>query len=152
MKTFKRILIPIDFSTHSEEALDVAFQLAGTDPDMEIFVCHAVEEINYHAMMGFGVPPRPVSEADRTQVANQVMDTIVKLKTTRDLTKNYLVRPGAASDVILDAAKEKEIDLIVMGTHGRSGLTRLLMGSIAEKIVRDAPCAVLTVKAEEEAT
>ena len=62
-----------------------------------------------------------------------------------------MVRTGDARDVINQTAKELGIDLIVMGTHGRRGLTRALLGSVAETVVRSAPCAVLTVRLSDDA-
>ena len=64
----------------------------------------------------------------------------------RGLTARSLIKTGVATEGIVDAAAESHADLIVIGTHGRTGLTRLVVGSVAERVVRLAPCAVLTIK------
>lgn len=103
------------------------------------------------------VAPRPLSSLGGTQAVPPMPDEI-NLKDARDqlaritapagVTMETRLEMGEAGAIILSVARDTHCQMIVMGTHGRSGLGRLLMGSVAEEVVRKAPCPVLTLKAE----
>jgi nucleotide-binding universal stress UspA family protein len=134
------ILHATDFSPQSEAAFKVACALA-RDYRARVIVMH----VHQTATMAFGefgaLPPAPDETEDglRARLANiRPADSTVPID-------RYLTE-GEPAEEILRMAKDRGADLIVVGTHGRTGLGRLLMGSVAEKVMRRAPCLVLTVK------
>jgi len=138
MKTL-RILVPIDFSTGSDAALEMATSLA-RDSGGSLILVHA-EIIPLSASGGeylYAVSEPPTEELLAKLNAIVLPDSHVPVE------RRLLA--GDPADVIIRLAKSEDVDMIVMGTHGRRGLTRLLMGSVAEAVVRAAPCPVLTVK------
>jgi universal stress protein A len=134
-----RILVPTDFSPNSEIALGLATSLA-RDSGGEIVLAH-VETIPLTAAGGeyfYAIPEPPTEELmEKLQHVNPP-DSRVPVE------RRLLA--GDTADAIVRIAESEHIDLIVMGTHGRKGLSRFLMGSVAEAVVREAPCPVLTVK------
>jgi len=144
----KRILVPIDFSRPSLEALDYAIELNRL-LKADLILVHALEPIYYPipadisglAAYDMGPMLRELERAGREQLAKLT----AKLRQRR-IDARVLQRAGTASAVIEDSAKKLKADLIVMSTHGRTGLSHVLMGSVAEKVVRHAPCPVLTVR------
>ena len=140
----RRILVPIDFSDASERALQHAYELAMTY-GAEILVVHAIEEVILP--MAYGIEPKQVdADAVRPDVEQALADLLSKHVGIEHAQAQ--VRVGYPPEELLDTVKEEDIDLVVMGTHGRQGLNRLLMGSVAERIVRHAPCPVLTLQHE----
>jgi nucleotide-binding universal stress UspA family protein len=138
----KNILVPTDLSEGAEQALDYACELART-------LGAQIHLLNVIGIPALGVPELGValtaSMIDDLVVGNQ--DALDRLASTRATQMGQvMVRTGDARDVINQTAKELGVDLIVMGTHGRRGISRALLGSVAENVVRTAPCAVLTVR------
>jgi nucleotide-binding universal stress UspA family protein len=138
------ILVPTDFSETAEHALDYAIALA------------AKLGARIHVLSVIGIPTLGIPEFGLAWTAS-TMETIVvdrqaaleQLVAKKQGTATFgevLIRTGDARDTILDVAKEVKADLIIMGTHGRRGLSRALLGSVAESIVRTAPCPTLTVR------
>ncbi len=133
----ERILCPIDFSAGSEAALAYASTLA-KESGAELHLVYVYEEtIAYTEGLGSYVPPADL-EPDKERLKNT--------RPTTDVPCRHEFIIGHPADALVDYATNNHIDLIVMGTHGRTGLSRLLMGSVAEAIVRRAPCPVLTMK------
>lgn len=146
MISIKRILAPIDFSDCSNKALAYAAELA-EKLQADLMCVYVVPDLSTaapDAMMPVPVATPDIDEilqSARDSVARTIADEkMVKLKARGD------VRLGPAAEEIGEAAKEWNADLIVIGTHGRGGLAHLLLGSVAEKVVRTAPCPVLTVR------
>ncbi len=142
----KNILVPTDLSEGAGQALEYACELAR-------LMGARVHLVNVIGIPSFGVPELGMALTatviDRLVVDNQTaIDELARTKCTAELGE-VLVRSGDARDVINQTAEELSIDLIVMGTHGRRGLSRALLGSVAETVVRSAPCAVLTVRLRE---
>jgi nucleotide-binding universal stress UspA family protein len=142
----KRILVPTDLSEGAAQALDYACELART-LDAEVHLLNVV------GIPSLGVPELGVALTatmiDRIVVDNQTaLDELVRTRCTGK-TGPALVRSGDPREVINRTAQEIGADLIVMGTHGRRGISRALLGSVAETVVRSAPCAVLTVRVKE---
>ena len=134
-----RILVPVDFSAGSDAALEMATSLA-RDSGGSLILAH-VEVIPLSAAGGeylYAIPEPPTEELLARLEAVVVPDSHVPVE------RRLLA--GDPADAIIRLAQTEDVDLIVMGTHGRRGLTRLLMGSVAEAIDRAAPCPVLTVK------
>ena len=141
----KNILVPTDLSEGAEEALDYACELARQFG------------ARLHLLNVIGIPSLGVPELG-VALTSTVIDSIIrdnqaaleKLAETKRCNAQIgqvLLRTGDAREVINQAAHEVDADLIVMGTHGRRGVSRALLGSVTESVVRTAPCPVLTVRA-----
>jgi nucleotide-binding universal stress UspA family protein len=143
---FKRILVPIDFSPPSDAALEYARSVAGRY-GASLQLLHVAED-PYRAFYSAEVFV-PEIEGLRDEI---LTDTTRRLKerlrpsdvTELGATAESIIGTPAGS--IVEYAAGHDIDLIVMGTHGRGGMEHLLMGSVAERVVRTAPCPVLTVR------
>lgn len=140
---FKTILFPADFSESSKQALDLAKAVA-VDCGARIIALH-VGSPPLMVTDGVMAAPAPVSdEYDRQGLEAQLQDFV---RPAGPVTLEHRVVFGSPAEQILAHAEACHADLIVMGTHGRSGLGRLLMGSVAEHVLRKASCPVLLVKA-----
>jgi nucleotide-binding universal stress UspA family protein len=145
MVPIRRILFPTDFSEHADYAWPFALQFA-QEFGAEVHLLHVV------------APPPRLTEAYSanfdpekfaevlTAEANVSLDRLVQAAKGRNIVFCKEVRIGVDFHEIIDYARTHQIDLIVMATHGRTGLAHALVGSVAEKVVRKAPCPVLTVK------
>src|SRR5262245_48454251 len=144
MLAISAILHPTDFSEPSKAAFQVACALA-RDHRARLIVMH-VREVPVVAYGEFGQLPLEIepAEAIRAKIDNLIGHRCA------DVAVEHCVKTGDPAAEILAAARETESDLIVMGTHGRTGLARLLMGSVAERVMRKAHCPVLTIKAPFE--
>jgi nucleotide-binding universal stress UspA family protein len=151
----RRILVPIDFSEHSLYALDYA-DIFAREFHAELVLVHVVERTPYEIYAAQGVlPDVPMYPL----INNQLVDPeFVKAETKKQLDKlagerrggpcTTEVRDGHPVDQVLKAAQDQRCDLIVICTHGRTGLSHLVMGSVAEKIVRLSPIPVLSIRAK----
>ncbi|MFN8627594.1 MAG: universal stress protein [Candidatus Binatia bacterium] len=133
----KRILVPIDFSDDSRNALAYACGLA-TQFGAELFLLHVIEPIHFITASDVYAQQRRLSTAQLDGIAAELRAQGQPFRT--------MVRAGFPAKVIGDTATRARANLIVMGTHGRTGLAHALIGSIAEKVVRTAHCPVLTVR------
>jgi len=151
MPLFETILLAADFSENSREAFRSACSLA-TEGKTRIKVLH-VEEPRYVAEepIYHGQPAVRFSAVERTPEELKTLDEELKKSYTPDrkLAIDYLTREGSPAEQILLAAQEFECSLIVVGTHGRTGLSRLLAGSVAEEVIRGAKCPVLALRTPE---
>jgi len=145
MKPFTKILTAIDFSENSECAFDYALTLA-TQFNAELTIIHVINEPV--DLRGFYVP-----HISFEQLEKEIEESAVKMMETFCSTKlgtfsNYKtsIMTGIPYDEITAAAVRIDASLIVLGTHGRTGLDRILFGSTAERVVRSASCPVLTVR------
>jgi nucleotide-binding universal stress UspA family protein len=139
-----RILVPTDFSGPSREAIEVATELA-RKLDASLTLMHAWQvTISAAAEGGMDYAVHDISQEVEVAARDQLRDELAKLRTEVPAADSEL-RSGNACEEILDTARRRQADLIVMGTHGRTGFKRALLGSIAEKIVRLSPIPVLTV-------
>jgi nucleotide-binding universal stress UspA family protein len=149
MSRFHHILVPLDFEDPSQEALDVGLTLALTF-DAKLTVFHAWD-LPVYSYAGLSYLPPDVAtvveEAAETMLAS-AMGPVVKRLPRAD---SVLVR-GPPAVEILDATARLKVDLIVMGTHGRRGVSRMLLGSVAEKVVRSSPVPVLTIRVQQRSS
>ena len=134
-----RILVPIDFSPGSDAAKETATALA-RDSYGSLIVAH-VEVVPMP--VGGGEFLYDFSETASDEIAARLNAVVLP---DPDIPADRRLLTGDPAEAIITLAKEEKVDMIVMGTHGRRGLSRLLMGSVAEHVVRVAPCPVLTVK------
>jgi nucleotide-binding universal stress UspA family protein len=146
MNRFHHVLVPLDFEEPSQEALEVALAIALTF-DAKLTVFHAWD-LPVYSYAGLSYLPPDVAavveEAADTSLA-RVMAVAIKSLTR---AQSVLVR-GSPAVEILDAAGRLKADLIVMGTHGRRGVSRMFLGSVAEKVVRSSPVPVLTIRVKQ---
>jgi universal stress protein A len=145
--TFHKILVPTDFSAHSGEAIKIAAAMSHAMHAPLVLL--SVYQPPSMPLIDGAVLPLDVG-AEVARVNSQLQEAEQAAKQAGAVGVSSSLRQGGAVDEILAHAKEEGIDLIVMGTHGRTGLKHALLGSVAEKIVRRSPCAVLTVHAPKE--
>lgn len=145
MSRIKRLLVPTDFSPSSEIALQYAIDLA--PPGASVHVLHVVDDAGLLAAYPDGMYVDLLAlRADLiAQAELQLAAFVKKIVAPRTVVTTEAVA-GRPSLWIADAAKTRNADLIVMGTHGRGGLAHLMLGSVAERVVRTAQCPVLTVR------
>ena len=139
----KKILIPTDFAESSQAAADVGLELA-KQFKVPLVLVHTYL---VPAAIYYGVPMAPTQDYGLLyeKVARESLEK-ERVRLAKDGTEVIAVlRPGVAWEEILSAAQEMDIGLIVMGTHGRRGLPRAILGSVTEKVVRLSPIPVLTV-------
>lgn len=145
MNEIQTILHPTDFSESASHAQRLARSLA-RDHEARLVLLHVIPA-PYPVISG--LPVGGVIPAEEPGIRN-INEFRNKVETdhpnAEGLTIDYRVVEGDPVDAILSVADDEDAALIVMGSHGRTGLERVLMGSVAEKVVRKAPCSVLTVK------
>jgi universal stress protein A len=156
---FKRILCPVDLSTFSREAVKLAVKVA-ENSDATFYLLHVIDNPYDELYMSSLTEADPAliemyqnEPAKRAKVLRRTVEhSEILLKQfchpwVESLPKvRYLVSSGNPFEKILEAAEDQRADLIVLATHGRTGVKRLLIGNVAEKVVRHAPCPVLTVR------
>jgi nucleotide-binding universal stress UspA family protein len=142
-----RILVPVDFSSHSDRALRYATRLAAQS-GASIELLHVVD--NPFASGAWTsevyVPELPQMIETLLGEANKRLTALKSVPASKGIAVETRVMPGQPAHTILDHAHAGAFDLIVMGTHGRTGFSHLFVGSVAERVVRRAPCPVLTVR------
>jgi nucleotide-binding universal stress UspA family protein len=145
MKPFARILTAIDFSENSECAFDYALTLAAQF-NAELTIIHVINEPV--DLRGFYVPHISFEQLEREieESAVKMMETFCSTKLGAFSNYKTSIMTGIPYDEILASAARIDASLIVLGTHGRTGLDRILFGSTAERVVRSASCPVLTVR------
>jgi nucleotide-binding universal stress UspA family protein len=140
MLPLKTILHATDFSDCSKAGFQLACSLA-KDYKARLILVHVAPPMEVAHGAYYAAPPPPAKEIE------ELKKELFALKpTSSTIDVEYIFRRGDSAEQILDVAKNNACDAIVIGTHGRTGLTRLLMGSVAEKVVRQAECPVVTVK------
>jgi universal stress protein A len=140
-----KILVPVDFSEHSQKALRYALAFA-TQFDAEVTLVHIVEQMVYPGDWMY--PPLAVTDF-ATEKREQMIERLSALDAGSGVKTQHIVRLGRAWQEVVEIAREQKIDMIILATHGYTGLKHVLLGSVAEKIVRHAPCPVLSVRPEE---
>jgi len=146
----QRFLVPTDFSEHSavvvEHAVDLASRL-----DAELVLIHVVEPVYFAGAMYGSVYNGPIA-MEQVSAAEDAMANLVADLEKRGVVVGGSVASGTPHEIILKEAETAKADMIIMGTHGRSGLGHMLIGSVAEKIVRTAKCPVLTVRTGDQSS
>lgn len=133
----RKILLPLDYSEWAAEATQIACDLA-RQYGAELHLLHVIEPWQPAVM----ATPEPYPTQRAAETLKQVSLPPCGAKPTR-----RAIRVGDVYPQIIDYAQQEQVDLIVMGTHGRTGMSRLLLGSVAENVVRHAPCPVLLARA-----
>jgi len=150
MIVLKKILVATDFGSASESALRYAQALA-RGFGAELHVLHVVENLLTRAMDGYGYAAiSPEVQLDVERAGLRQTEGLLSDEDRRELrAKASTVTSNNPAAEIVDYARTNGIDLVVVGTHGRGAIAHLFMGSVAERVVRTAPCPVLTVRNPE---
>jgi nucleotide-binding universal stress UspA family protein len=147
MVNIKNILCPIDYSVYSEMALKYAIEFA-EKYQAKLYLVHVLDirvyDINDPDLYNVNI----VDEETINKLRERLLKCVNE-DTKSKISVEAIIIQGVPFAEIIRTAKERKIDLIVLGTHGRTGLSHALMGSVAEKVVRKAPCPVLTIRHPE---
>jgi universal stress protein A len=144
-----RLLVPTDFSKFSHTALSYAAAFAEKF-EAELHLLHVVQNLALIIPDIIPVEPSLVPSLEQmTSAVHTAFDRLIAENQLPPLVIQRAVREGTPFYEIIQYAREANIDLIVMGTHGHTGLAHVLLGSVTEKVVRKAPCPVLTVRHPE---
>lgn len=143
MKAFKKILVPVDFSEASTILVPYAKYL-GEKLEAEVHLLYVVRSLDYFG--GFYVPHTSIKkfEEEIMRGAEKRMENFVEDHFEGFPVKTHILI-GDAGTEILNFARQENFDLIVMGTHGRKGLDKIIFGSVADRVVKGASCPVLTI-------
>jgi nucleotide-binding universal stress UspA family protein len=145
-KPFHRIVIPADFSNSSEEAWALAQRVAES-LGSEVVLVHVFAELPHYG-------DAPLGHTDTTGRAfetarkwtSEALEKMAARAREKGIKVRTVMRTGVPHQEIVDVVTNEGADLVMMGTHGRSGLSRVLLGSVAERVIHFAPCPVLTVR------
>ena len=144
-QVFYRIVVPTDFSACADEAWALAQRLASAHGS-ELILVHVLVEAPLWSEGPFTMDrAREVFAAARTWVSQQLAERVERAAAS-GLRARGVVREGIPHDEITALATDERADLVVIGTQGRGGVNRMLLGSVADRVVRLAPCPVLTVR------
>jgi nucleotide-binding universal stress UspA family protein len=147
----QKILVPTDFSQNSLPALAQAKEFAKCF-EAEIVLIHVLESPVYPAMtLGAGAASLPTIQEEIRQNVSTHLENLRKEEFPDGIKARTILREGNPYGEIIAAAKEEGADLIVIATHGHTGIKHLMLGSTTEKVVRTAPCAVLTIRGPDHA-
>jgi nucleotide-binding universal stress UspA family protein len=142
---YKHILVPIDFSAASLEALAKARQLAKTT-GASVHLFHAVDDVSWR-YLGYPLDALAQIQTAVTDSADEQMRELAIQEQREGLAvESSLVVSTRPASAIVTFARENGVDLIVMGTHGRGAMLRMMLGSVAEQVVRTATCPVMVVR------
>jgi nucleotide-binding universal stress UspA family protein len=145
MENINKILVPIDFSNYSKNALRYAVNFAKKF-NSKIYLVYVVEPVIYPSDFSMGQVTFPVSDIEMNERAKDELESLAKTEIGSQFEVETVIKTGKPFVEINETASELDIDLIIIATHGHTGMEHLLFGSTAEKVVRKAPCPVLTLR------
>lgn len=148
MIKIERILFPTDFSPCAEHALKYALMFA-LEQRAKLYVLHVISDMNTPTVFGLELYPVLKDYEKIEEKAKQVIQQVIPEQFLKKIEVENIIVQGTPFVEIIKCAKKNNVDLITIATHGRTGISHVLMGSTAEKIVRMAPCPVLTIKHPE---
>ena len=141
----QKILVPIDFSDYSRSALKYAVNFC-KNYKADMFLIYVVEPVIYPPDFSMGQIAIPSVNSEWDERARQELDKLAKEEIPSGVSVKTIIKTGKPFLEIIETAGELDVDLIIIATHGRSGVEHILFGSTAEKVVRKAPCPVLTLR------
>ena len=142
---FQKILMPLDFSEYTDEIVNVAVQLAKKFGST-LHLLHVIPNMDYFTPYESFLSAESLVKIQRDIEKEVEKDMDAIAKKIADVPTKKVIHTGVAFVEIVDYVRTEKIDLVVMGTHGRGGLEHILLGSVAEKVVRRTPCPVLTIR------
>lgn len=140
-----KILVPIDFSDYSKSALKYSITFA-KQFNAELILIYVVEPVIYPPDFSMGQIAIPSVNTEWDERAREELNKLAKNEIPADLKSKTVIKTGKPFVEIIDTASEEDVDIIIIATHGHSGVEHILFGSTAEKVVRKAPCPVLTLR------
>jgi nucleotide-binding universal stress UspA family protein len=141
----KKILVPIDFSEYSKNALKYAQEFSKYF-GAEIVLIYVVEPMLYPPDFSMGQIAMPTIDIELDKRAKEELEKLAKNEIASDIKTEIIIKTGKPFVEIIQTASDLDVDLIIIATHGHSGVEHILFGSTAEKVVRKAPCPVLTLR------
>ncbi|MFC2103014.1 universal stress protein [Bacteroidota bacterium] len=141
----KKVLVPIDFSDYSKSALKYAVNFS-TQFNADIILVYVVEPVIYPPDFSMGQIALPSVNTEWDIKAKEELDKLAKSEIPENVKVTTILKTGKPFLEIIETASEENADLIIIATHGHSGVEHILFGSTAEKVVRKAPCPVLTLR------
>jgi len=141
----KRVLVPIDFSDYSKNSLKYAVKLVNSF-NADLFLVYVVEPIIYPPDFSMGQIAIPSIDAEIDKRAYDELLSLAKTEIPTEVKCKCIIKTGKPFLEIIETANEEDIDLIIIASHGHTGVEHILFGSTAEKVVRKAPCPVLTLR------
>lgn len=145
----KKILVPIDFSDHSKDSLKYAVNLAKLF-NSELILIYVIEPVVYPPDFSMGQIAIPSVDLEMDKRASEELNNLAKKEIPGELKTKTTVKTGKPYIEIINFASEEKVDLIIIATHGHTGVEHILFGNTAEKVVRKAPCPVLTLRVKEK--
>lgn len=141
----KRVLVPIDFSDYSKSSLKYAVSFV-KQFKAELLLIYVVEPVIYPPDFSLGQIAIPTVDLEMDKRAIEELNKLAQKEIPSELKAKTIVKTGKPFIEIIETASEENIDLIIIATHGHTGVEHILFGSTAEKVVRKAPCPVLTIR------
>lgn len=145
MEEIKKILVPIDFSDYSKKALQYSVKFA-KQFEASISLVYVIEPAVYPADFSMGQIAVPAADMDLHERAKEELKNLAESEIDANVNVDIILKTGKPFVEIIETATELDSDLIIIATHGHTGVEHLLFGSTAEKVVRKAPCPVLTLR------
>lgn len=153
MSDYRTFLVPYDFSAHSRAALETAWDLAKR-LEAKLHLVHVIQPPAYaygYTYAGAAMPPPAIDLTEVREGALKALKQVAaEIGELPGGIEPHVVEGAGIADMLRELAEKLGADLIVMGTHGRTGLAHVFLGSVAERTLRRAPCPVLTVHAPED--
>jgi len=141
----KKVLVPIDFSDYSRNSLKYAAGFVKCF-DAELILVYVIEPTIYPPDFSMGQIAIPAVDADIDARSIEELEKLAKTEIPSDVKCKTIVKTGKPFIEIIETASEEDTDLIIIASHGHTGVEHILFGSTAEKVVRKAPCPVLTLR------
>lgn len=145
MEPIKKILVPVDFSDYSKRALRYAVDFS-KHFNSELILISVIEPMIYPADFSMGQVAIPATDQNLTERIENELKTLEENEIGGQVKSKRIIKSGKPFYEIVETAREEDVDLIIIATHGHTGVEHLLFGSTAEKVVRKAPCPVLTLR------
>ena len=141
----RKVLVPIDFSDYSKNSLKYAVNFVKSF-GADLYLIYVVEPVIYPPDFSMGQIAIPSVDLEMDKRAVEELQKLAKKEIPSEVKVNTIVKTGKPFIEIIETAAELDIDLIIIATHGHTGVEHILFGSTAEKVVRKAPCPVLTLR------
>ena len=141
----KKVLVPVDFSDYSKSSLRFAVSFA-KHFNAELYLVYVVEPMVFPPDFSMGQIAIPSVDVEMDKRASEELNNLAKKEIPAEMKSKVIIKTGKPFVEIIETASEEDIDLIIIATHGHTGIEHVLFGSTAEKVVRKAPCPVLTLR------
>ncbi|HSP88099.1 MAG TPA: universal stress protein [Ignavibacteriaceae bacterium] len=141
----KKVLVPIDFSDYSKSSLKYAVNYA-KHFNASLVIVYVIEPVIYPPDFSMGQIAIPTPGLEMDKRAEEELNKLAEKEIPAGLSVKKIIKSGKPFVEIIETAAEEDVDLIIIATHGHSGVEHILFGSTAEKVVRKAPCPVLTLR------